>query len=154
MLHVLEGYTQISVPLINGDANIHVPGSKLTSSTPDVFQNNAGVTHLKLGENFHLEITEQRMSIDQLISDLNQDIFYKSNILSQSDNEIVYEKTLPDGSSSFVHFCKVIQSDDHDITIKSANTGHFRKSHIERMMKSANSFTTTVNKNLLSATPK
>ncbi|MFT4660202.1 MAG: hypothetical protein ACI8XB_000462 [Patiriisocius sp.] len=132
-----EGYDTHEISLVDAKVKIQVPGVDLVGKEPQVSTGNSGVTNMKIGKNFHLEILEGKLNIEETISDLGKDIFYKITILSKDENQVIFEKSLPDGSQSFVNFMMNKNVDDAPVIVRSASNGQFRKAHVDRMMKSA-----------------
>ena len=139
----IDGYEAIEIELIDQTVKIQVPGEKLSGHKAKIQTNNTGATSLQIGSNFSLEFTEQNTDIASIVKDLGNDIFYKNHIIDKTNDMIIYERGLPDGSDKHVHFCKVIKGGDVSLTIKTPKNGQFKKSHVDRMIKSANTINIT-----------
>ncbi len=138
----IEGYTAVDIELIDQTVEIQIPSEKLSGHKPEIITNNTGVTSLQIGKNFKLEFTEQNTDISAVEKDIRNEIFYTTTILEKTDDLIVYERGLPDGSDKHVHFCKVLKSGDLSLMVKTAKNSQFKKSHVDRMIKSTNTIKT------------
>jgi len=141
----LAGYAPIQVELTTGQLNLMVPEKKQGGDDVEVFMGNSGVTNIVLGKNFHLEIIESLTNLENVKMDLERDLFYKTTVVEENADRLVYEKELPDHSKKFVHFFMNKTVNGHDISIRSAINGEFKRSHIDRMLKSANTFSAPEN---------
>jgi len=141
----LEGYVPIDIELSEGTLQMMVPSKQLAGNEPEVYMSNAGVTNVILSKKFHIEIIESPMPMESIKMDLERDIFYKTSIVEDEADQLIYEKELPDHSKKFVHFIKRKTINNQEISIRSAVNGEFKRSHVDRMLKSANTFSQSEN---------
>jgi len=134
----LDGYVPVNIELTVDMLELMIPSENLPGNEAEIFTTNSGVTNVIIGNKFHLEILESDMLIDHVKSDLKNDIFYKNKVIKEKDDLMIYEKELPDHSKKFVHFFMTKKINNQTISIRSGSNGEFKRSHIDRMMKSAN----------------
>lgn len=121
------------------DYTIVLPENK--SVLTDVVATDWGGIEIRQGESFMLSIAYGEGDIDLLKFDLEEDLVYKSEILEESENHILYKREIEgSGMDPEFHFLYVLSEDGGDaIEIQNLKETSFKEEAIRKMLESAKS---------------
>ncbi|MEQ8325070.1 MAG: hypothetical protein RIC15_02925 [Vicingaceae bacterium] len=100
-----------------------------------------GGVQIARGENFIMSIAYGEGDIDILKFDMEEDLIYKSEILEEGDNYIMYKREIPDsGMEPEYHFMYVDSGPDEAIEITNSKDVNYGEEAIRKMLASAKTF--------------
>ncbi len=105
-----------------------------------IMANDWGGIEIKQGEGFQLSIAYGEGDIDLLKFDMEEDLVYKSEILDEGENYIMYKRQIEgSGMDPEVHFMYVILVQDDAIEVQNSKDVSFSEESIKVMLTSAKS---------------
>lgn len=111
------------------------------STQTDIMANDWGGIEIMKGENFMLQIAFGEGDIELLKSDLNSDLVYKTEILEESPDLILYKREIPNTEMDpEYHFMYVHREGSDAIEIQNIKAATFNEEMIRKMLQSAKSF--------------
>ena len=118
---------------------ITLPDSK--SSELMLSENDWGGLDIMKGEMFMLSIAYGEGNLDLVKSDLQGDLVYKSEILEDDGDHLLYKREIPDsGMEPEYHFIYVFKAGSDIIEIQNSKDASFNEEAIRAMLMSAKSF--------------
>lgn len=129
--------------------NIMVPDS--TIGILEIQNNNTGAAEIKVGKNFAIEINIATSDMRLFKSDLENDMVYKYDIVSESPDFMIYKKTIPAGNIDrgyfFIYFVKI---DNETYQVKNIDDPDYKfsKEAIDNMLKAAKTLESNNVKNI------
>lgn len=100
-----------------------------------------GSVDIRQGDMFVMSIAFGEGDLDLIKFDLEEDLIYKSQILEESENHIVYKREIEDsGMEPEFHFMYVIKLSGEAIEIQNSKDFTFNEEAIRNMLASARSF--------------
>lgn len=104
--------------------------------------NDWGGIEVRQGENFMISIAYGEGDIDLLKFDLEEDLVYKSQVLEEGENFILYKKEIEgSGMDPEYHFLFVQKVNDEAIEIQNLKEAGFNEESARNMLNAAKSFT-------------
>jgi hypothetical protein len=112
----------------------------LESNTPEIEYNSSfGQTEIKIGERFHIAISQDDLSIRQIKSDLNSDQLFTYSFLDCGEDQLFYQAMLPTGESYYFHFAASLSLDGERYLVRTDPISEFTKRDIELLIEAVNS---------------
>ncbi|MFN0033107.1 MAG: hypothetical protein ACKVOR_13185 [Flavobacteriales bacterium] len=82
------------------DFNIILPKDMMIENSPSISVNSAtGELNIQLGNQFWIVASQEKGDMKTVKAELNEDMLFMSRIIEESNNSLLYQRVLPDGSA-------------------------------------------------------
>jgi hypothetical protein len=136
----LTGMHQVDLSSYNLNASIYVPDDSKGKTA--ISTSSWGSIEITNGNTFALEIVPFGMTVAEKKEELAGDLVYTIEYLTESDQVIVYKKSIKDSETEAeYHFFMNAEVDGEIVEIKNSMEGSFSERNIERMLEAARSLT-------------
>lgn len=119
-------------------ASISIPDE--SKGKAEVSLTDAGSIVIKVGTNFNLDIQAYGISVAEKKDELASDLVYEIEYIEESENSILYKKSIKDSDiTPEYHFFLNKEIDGDIVEVKNGLEEFFSQKAVEKMMQSANS---------------
>jgi hypothetical protein len=133
----LEGFEPFDLSPWGFEMTIMVPKAE-THGEPQVNLTEWGALEIMVGKDYGLEVMFGEGDIELLKMDLNEDLVYKSKILFEEPNGIIYERKIPEsGIAPEFHFFYASKQGNDTYEVKDLMIETYGKKMIEKMYEAA-----------------
>lgn len=140
---VLKGFEELNLSEWGFNLSIMVPEAE-TNGNPEVVLTERGALEIVVGIDFGIEIMYGEGDLELLKSDLNDNLVFKSEIIKEEENALVYSQDIPDsGVKTQNHFFykAVVGSDIYEV--RDIMEGDYGSGMIEKMLEAAKTIKAT-----------
>ena len=140
---VLKGFEELNLSEWGFNLTIMVPEAE-TNGAPEVVLTERGALEIVVGIDFGIEIMYGEGDLELLKSDLNDNLVFKSEIIKEEENALVYSQDIPDsGVKTQNHFFykAVVGSDIYEV--RDIMEGDYGSGMIEKMLEAAKTIKAT-----------
>lgn len=133
----LKGFEELNLTEWGFNLTVMVPQAE-THGDANVVLTERGALEITVGADFGLEIMYGEGDIELLKTDLKEDLVFKSEILKEEENALVYTQDIPDsGVKTQNHFFykAVVGSDVYEV--RDIMEGEYGMGMIEKMLEAA-----------------
>lgn len=133
----LKGFEELDLTEWGFNLTVMIPEAE-TNGDADVVLTERGALEVTVGTDFGIEIMYGEGDIEMLKMDLKEDLVFKSEILTEEENALVYKQDIPDsGVKTQNHFFykAVIGSDIYEV--RDIMDGEFGEGMIQKMLEAA-----------------
>jgi len=134
-ISVNESDSLISTSLGGKQFSLIVAKSLINEGSFFKSRTNFGDAELFINPKFHLYISEESTDMAALKKELSEDGLFDHKFYSETDNELLYQPVLPDGTEMPFQWVKTKNSNGKQISIKTDAQGSFSKQDIRTMQK-------------------
>lgn len=133
----LAGMEEVSLADYQMESSISLPMDR----KPDIVATDWGSIEIRIGDKFGIEILPAGISVAEHKEELASDLVYNIEYLEDSENLVVYKKSI-EGSDIDAehHFFMNFEADGELYEIKSLADMSFKKPQVDKMVNSAKSF--------------
>jgi hypothetical protein len=119
---------------------IALPKDLMINDAPRIeHQSSSGELHIKIGDNFWLVAIEGQSSLDQVKSELGEDMLFTFKVVEEDKSTMVYQRFLPDGTEYDYSFRSMNQVGQKYYMFKACDEGEFTKEEVGKMRHSVSS---------------
>lgn len=139
----LKGFEQLDLTEYGFNLSVMVPAAE-THGDASVVLTERGALEIAVGQDFGIEIMYGEGDIELLKTDLQDDLVFKSEIIKEEDNAIVYKQDIPDsGVKTQNHFFykAVVGTDVYEV--RDLMEGEYGEGMIEKMLEAAKTLKAT-----------
>ena len=139
----LKGFESIDLTEYGFNLSVMVPEAE-TNGEAQVTLTERGALEILVGDGFGMEIMYGEGDIALLKADLQEDLVFKSEILNEEENALIYTQDIPDsGVKTQNHFFykAVVGTDVYEV--RDIMEGEYGSSMIEKMLQAAKSIKST-----------
>jgi len=105
----------------------------------DIRMSEMGTTQVEVGKNLGIEIVPFGLTVAEKKAELSGDLVYQTEFTEETDNKLVYIKTIPDSEvEPEHHFYYTVELEGDLYAVKSLNKAYSKKA-IEKMVMAAKS---------------
>lgn len=139
----LKGFESLDLNEYGFNLSVMVPEAE-TNGEAQVTLTERGALEIVVGDGFGLEIMYGEGDLALLKSDLQEDLVFKSEILKEEDNALIYTQDIPDsGVKTQNHFFYKAVVGDDVYEVRDIMEGEYGSSMIEKMLEAAKTIKST-----------
>lgn len=133
----LKGFEELDLTEWGFNLAVMVPEAE-THGEANVILTERGALEIKVGTDFGMEIMFGEGDIELLKTDLKEDLVFKSEILKEEENALIYTQDIPDsGVKTQNHFFYKAVVGDNIFEIRDIMEGEYGMGMIEKMLEAA-----------------
>lgn len=134
---VLKGYESLDLSQWGFDMSIMVPNAE-DNGEAQVELTERGALEIVVGQTFGVEIMYGEGDVELLKMDLNEDLVFASEIVSEDETTLIYKQSIPDsGVKTQNHFFHKVQIGADVYEVRDLLDGDFGLKMIEKMADAA-----------------
>lgn len=118
--------------------SLTLPKSILTSETTLQVRENFGDVELYIHPGFHVYISKENTALSEIKSELQSDGFFSRKFIDESEDELFYQSTLPDGTEIGFNWVKIFKTSGYRVIVRSDPQGDYSKQDVRTMQKHMN----------------
>lgn len=133
----LKGFEELNLTEYGFNLTVMVPEAE-TNGAPEVVMTERGALEIIVGSDFGIEIMYGEGDLALLKMDLEEDLVFKSEIIKEEENALIYKQDIPDsGVKTQNHFFykAVVGSDVYEV--RDVMEGEYGEGMIEKMLEAA-----------------
>lgn len=133
----LKGFEELDLSEYGFNLTMMVPEAE-TNGAPEVVLTERGALEIIVGSNFGIEIMYGEGDLELLKTDLQEDLVFKSEIVKEEENALIYKQDIPDsGVKTQNHFFykAVVGNDVYEV--RDVMEGEYGEGMIEKMLEAA-----------------
>lgn len=141
----LKGFEELNLTDYGFNLSIMVPEAE-TNGAPEVVLTERGALEIIVGSSFGIEIMYGEGDLELLKTDLQEDLVFKSEIIKEEENALIYKQDIPDsGVKTQNHFFykAVVGKDIYEV--RDVMEGEYGEGMIEQMLEAAKTIKSTSN---------
>jgi hypothetical protein len=143
-----ENGTEATEAISGAETNLSDYGMPYSIVVPDagsgeveIMANDWGGVEIVKGEGYMMSIAYGEGDLDLLKFDMEEDLVYKSTIIEEGENFILYKREIPDsGMDPEYHFMVVFSVDGEAIELSNMKDMIFSEEAVRNMLNSAKTF--------------
>lgn len=125
--------------------NIILPKDMMIDNVPSISVNSAtGELNLHLGNQFWIVASLEKADIASIKAELNEDMLFTSRIVEESNNSIMYQRILPDGTEYDYSFKCSNEVGGKPYFFRTCEEGEFNMENVGRMKQAISTVHTSV----------
>ena len=139
----LKGFEQLDLTKWGFNLTVMVPEAE-THGDPEVTLTERGALEVLVGSDFGIEIMYGEGDLELLKMDLKDDLVFKSEIIKEEENALIYKQDIPDsGVKTQNHFFykAVVGADTYEV--RDILEGEYGEGMIEKMLEAAKTLRST-----------
>jgi len=114
---------------------ITIPKTVLKEDSRFNFRSTFGDLELYVDPKFHLFITDEDLSLASVKEELEQDELFSRKFYNESQDELLYQSVLPDGTEMGFQWMKKIKLEDQSYIIKTGAQADMSKQQIRKIQE-------------------
>ena len=133
----LKGFEELNLTEYGFNLTVMVPEAE-TNGDPEVVMTERGALEILVGNDFGIEIMYGEGDLALLKMDLEEDLVFKSEIIKEEENALIYKQDIPDsGVKTQNHFFykAVVGNDVYEV--RDVMEGEYGEGMIEKMLEAA-----------------
>lgn len=139
----LKGFEELNLAEYGFNLTMMVPEAE-TNGEPEVVMTERGALEVIVGNDFGIEIMFGEGDLALLKTDLQEDLVFKSEIIKEEENALIYKQDIPDsGVKTQNHFFykAVVGNDVYEV--RDVMEGDYGEGMIEKMLEAAKTIKST-----------
>jgi hypothetical protein len=113
---------------------IIMPKDIMIANTPSIQLNSAtGDLHIQCGDQFWIIASLEKTDVATIKTQLNEDMLFTSKIVEETNNSLLYQRTLPDGAEYDYNYRSICELGGKAITFRTSEEGEFSLESVNRM---------------------
>lgn len=130
----LKGYVELDLAEYGYNLTVMVPDEN--TGVPEINATDWGNVEIKVGKAFGIQVMEGPGDFELLKSDLNSDLVYKSEILKEEGDCVVYKRVIPDTEiEPETNFFLVVEVDGLKYEIQNMKEDVYSEGAIDKMVQ-------------------
>jgi hypothetical protein len=119
---------------------IILPKDMMIANVPEISMNGAtGDLHIHLGEQFWIVASQEKMDMNAIKSAINDDMLFTNRIVEETNNSILFQRILPDGTTYDFNFRSFSEVGGKPYLFKTSEEGEFSIESVNRMRQAISS---------------